>query len=211
MPFTAYIPKAVAQGNKLARCFGKNTDELDHAQKVALCADCPLRFTGETSCNVDFMVISDTAPLKEEIGNIIEWTMANSPDWLALEPAFAEANAALGGNPPEPKEVLLNYLKQCKAGGRDPDYWKAYNRFVEWYGARNVPHGAAGSPEEAIVNDIIAPRSRSGDDLRKFYAAIAVIEMAAERLGWPTTKVVCDALIDACRRAILANTPLEVQ
>jgi len=213
MPFTAYLPRHGIRDNPMAQCRGRDDfDDLDHAQKTPICGGCPLRFQGETSCNTDFLTISEVGILREEVGHAIEWIVTNNPGWLSIESAYAEAVAALGADKlADPRPLLLHHLGRCKASDRDPEYWKAWNRLVEWYNAKAFARGAAGSPEDAFVNDMISPRIREGEDLRSFYAAVSVVGTAAEGLGWPAAKRVCDALVDACRRAVLANCPLEVQ
>ena len=211
MPFTASLPWPKSQACKLARCHGNlEFDAMDHARKASVCGGCPLRFHGETSCNADFLTISEVGILKEEVGYAIEWVVTNNPGWISIEPAYAEAMAALGVGLADPRPLLLHYLGRCKTSDRDPEYWKAWNRLVEWYNAKKFTHGAAGSPEEALVDDMVSPRTREGDDLRNFYAAVSVVGTAAGRLGWPAAEKVCDALVDACRRAILADCPLEI-
>jgi hypothetical protein len=213
MPFTVYLPPYGLKNNAMAQCRRKSGfGDLDHAQKAPICGGCPLRFQGETSCNADFLSISEVGMLKEEVGCSIEWVVTNNPGWISIEPAYAEAITALGADKlADPRPLLLRYLGQCKTSDRDPEYWKAWNRLVEWYNAKKFARGIAGSPEEAFVNDMISPRTREGEDLGNFYAAVAVVGTAAERLGWSAAKKVCDALVDACRRAVLAHCPLEVQ
>ena len=109
-----------------------------------------------------------------------------------------------------PKGIILEYMKHCKPVGRDADFWKDWNILVEYYEGRMSSRTPSDSPGNLIVNDLISPKTREGEELDYFYGAASVIWAASEYLGYPGVRRSFDILVDACRRARMAHCPLEV-
>lgn len=210
MPYTVGLSEQRV-GSPLARCRGRNDwNTLERAEKAAVCKDCPLRLHGELSCNADFITITDIEVIRDEIVKTISWVLNYNPAWVTVMKAYAETTAALGLSIPEPKAILLNHLRRCKPGKEDPDFWRDWNRIVEYFEGSVVVRSPSDSPGNMIVNDLVTPRSWQGYDLRSLCGAVSVIWAAARYLGYHGVREMFATLSDACRRAVLADCPLEV-
>lgn len=211
MPYVASLPKDRFE-SPMACCRGKAHlwDSLEYQQKVEICKDCPLRLRGETSCNGDFITITNAEILREDIVKIVNWILKDNPPWTVLDRAFSESMAVLGATPTNARQILLDYIKTCKPANRDQDFWRDWNRMVEYYEGKKVSPVPWDTPGNIVVNDLIAPQIREGAQLDAFYCAANVIWAAAEYLGYAGVRKSFDILADACYRARLAHIPMEV-
>lgn len=222
MPFTISVGGDRGR-NGLAPCAPLIPNGVWDAQpldiKQQYCRCCPFRFTARPSCNLDFMTVSDTDNLKQELAIALAWTASDDADWPALNGCIYEVDFAyhyLGLEVPSPKSVMTAFIKSCAKITPDEKFWKDWNyRWVE----HNEGKPALKTTVAADVRDdvdkitlnIIEPQVYAGKRLMHLHAATALLSDIAASLDLFVLKDICSNFVEACRRAISANASLEIE
>jgi hypothetical protein len=222
MPFTVSIGDDRGR-NGLAPCAplipNGIWDDQPWEVKKEHCKACPFRFTGRPSCNLDFMTVSDTDPFKQELATSLAWVAARSAGWPALNGSIYEVDFAyyyLGLEVPPPKGVMSAFIQQCAMVVPNEKFWKEWNyRWVEHKEGKpafrvEVTADVKDDVDKITLN-IIEPQKYASKRLLHLYAASALLQDIADSLKLPVLEDVTRNLVEACRRAIMANASLEIK
>lgn len=194
-------------------------DDQPWEVKKEHCKVCPFRFNHRPSCNVDFMTVSDTDPFKQELATALAWIAANDASWSSFNGSVYEVELAyhyIGLATPPPKEVISAFIQSCAMITPDEKFWKDWNyRWVEHKEARpglrvQVTPSVKKDVDKITLN-VIEPQKYGGKRLFHLYAAVAVLHDIANHLGLMILKETATSLVEACRRALMANSTLEIK
>lgn len=186
------------------------------------CRTCYYRFLHQPTCNMDFMKVGDTEPFKAQVQRALGWIASEDPDWTVLESALYEADFAyyyIGLETPRPRQVISAFMGTCAKIQPDEQFWKAWNyRGGEQHGGRMVSWGVTDAMKKdvtTIVLNVTEPQTYVSKRLLHLYAAAAVFWeigkiLEEEGRAMDVLIEVCANLVEACRRAVMANSSLEI-
>lgn len=219
MPFTASLSDDRFR-NPMAGCAGLAEHRLWHQQPLEIrkryCLPCPFRFLKQPSCSLDFLTVGETTALKGQLSDCINMFLHANHPWSHFNGSVHEVELAyhyLGLATPRPRAVLERFLSSCLDVQRDAAFWKEWNyHFVEGCDAR--PVRADTGPTKGVVGKIVdnltEPSTYKGKRLYHLFAASAVLEDAAGQGRLEVAQAAFGALLESCRRALMANAALEV-
>lgn len=182
------------------------------------CRACPYRFPHRPSCSMDFMGVGDTDTLKIQVAQALSWVASVDPDWSEMDKSVYEADLAyfyIGLKTPSPKAVLSAFIGSCANVEPDEQFWKDWNYHgVEHKDGKpalklKIP-GPMKEEVDKIVLNVIEPQSYSGKRLYHLYAAAAVLWEIGKLLDLKTMIEIYGHLVEACRRAIMANSTVDI-
>ncbi len=219
MPFTASLDDD-RKHNGLASCAGLLSaglwQSLPWDVRRRHCQTCLLRFSKQPSCSLDFLTMGNVGQLKLEIAQCLAWVSEMTPEWTSLDGSVHEVELAysrLGWEFQDPACVLDDFMRVVAGTSPDEALWKDWNIYVEQYEGKparaEVPEQMKVAVEE-IVAALTTPSKFSGEKLLVLYAASAVLEDVATQVNLPTLKQTFAHLLEASRKAVMANASLEV-
>lgn len=215
MPFTANLAEDRG-GCPTACCRGPMAlgtwESMSWEERRHYCGRCPLRFSGEYSCSLDFLTIGDLNRFKEEASEIVGWVLCSGPTWVTLESSLPELDFAFRAHPPAPKtpkEVVEDFIASRVPPAQDPKFWRDWNRAVEYFGG-NLVSKAIDPLGEHLAALLTTTATYAQRPLSLLYSASCVLGASADYLSHRFASNVFRALSEAGRKAIDANATLEV-
>lgn len=182
------------------------------------CRVCPYRFAHRPSCSVDFMSVGETDQFKTELALALAWISDHDADWSDMEMAVNEVDFAyyyIGLETPSPMKVMASFIESCANVQPDEKFWKDWNyRGVEQLDGKPALKLQITGPMKSDVNkialNVIEPQTYSGKRLLHLYAAAAVLEDLSVFMRLKTLERICGSLVETCRRAVMANSTVEI-
>jgi len=222
MPFTASLGKG-RESSGLSPCgplLKKNQwNEKPWEKRIKeYCSSCSFRFLKQPTCSLDFLSFGDIQSFKWQLSTVLFWVAQMNPGWDSFSGGNHEARAAYHGKKmPTPKMIIQDFVTDCL---EDLDtksvnhFFKVWNQIVEGYNGKPFKIDDEDETMLETANRIVGswmnPKIYSDDKLRLFYAAMSILEDAANTLEIFQLEDACGRLVEACRKAIHAGAELKI-